>query len=405
MSGAPSNLLAVKILQVLPYLQSAGTERHVLALTQALLARGHSVRLLAPDGPLRSEFDKLDVIHTVFPPFQGGLAAALRGIAAGVEEAIGWDVDLIHVHAGVELLVGVKRALRRTSSRMRGAVPTVFTVHSYFGKRPSVDYFLAGRLGGRLADQVIAVSGQDADLLRRYAPNVAGKLTVVHNGMPDVSQADGDGAALKRSLLEEHGMRLDAPLCLVVGRLTAQKGIDLLLDALAIYRGNPPLLLVVGEGELRSALEAQARRLGNHAAEAGRDRHKVAFLGMRSDVPRLLAAVDLMILPSRMEGLSLALVEAHAAGVPCLVTDVGGNAEIVLDGRTGLIVKPEAPSALAEGLSRLLARPDLLRTMGAAARERYQAHFTVDHMTEKTCSIYQKALDQKRRNRLDTEGM
>lgn len=125
----------------------------------------------------------------------------------------------------------------------------------------------------------------------------------------------------------------------------------------------------------------------------------MVFLGERKDVPDLLNAADLFILPSRMEGLSLALIEAHAAGMPSLVTDVGGNAEIVVDGETGLVVPSQNPPALAGGLAGLLADPRRLRRMGEAARRRYESRFTVSHMAEATLAVYRRALETATRGR------
>ena len=394
----------MKILHVLPYLQSAGTERHVLALSQALVARGHGVRLLSPDGPLRQAFVEANIPHLEFPAFRGWPVPTLRAILLGIQRALEWGVDVIHVHAGVELLFAVQWALGQcglgrpgSPAALLSAPAVVFTVHSYFSRRPELDYWLAARLGARWADRTIAVSYADAARLMRCAPKLEGRLRVVHNGTSDVPPPPAaEVEAFRQSLRENHGAAPSAPICLVVARLTAQKGIDLLLDALILYQGVPFLTVVAGDGPLRAELEERARRLGLDFKSASPDRPRIAFLGPRDDVRRLLAAADLLVLPSRMEGLSLALVEAHAAGVPCLVTRVGGNEEIVADGETGVIVPPEDPAALAGALGRLLSDPAERWAMGEAARRRYEAHFTVERMAEATCALYQEALASKR---------
>lgn len=388
----------MKVLHVLPYLESGGTERHVLTLSRALAAGGHSVRLLSPDGPLRREFLDANIPHFEFPPFRGRPAPALRSILLAVEDALEWGVDIIHAHAGVELLYAVRRALARCGRRRESARPAVvFTVHSYFSRCSEFDYLAAARLGARWADRVIAVSRADAERLLGRAPALRGRLRVVHNGVPDAARPPaGEVERLRNELRKEYGAAREAPICLVAARLTAQKGIDVLIDALALYQGPPFLTVVAGDGPLRAELEARAARLGVAVENAGPHRPRIAFLGRRDDVRRLLAAADLMVLPSRMEGLSLALVEAHAAGVPCLVTRVGGNGEIVVHGRTGVIVPPEDPPALAGALARLIPDEDGRRAMGKEARRRYEAHFTVERMAEATCAVYREAVEGKR---------
>lgn len=389
----------MNVLQVLPYLQAAGTERHALALSEGLLARGIGVRLLAPDGPLREEFIAAGIDHRAFPAFGARFGPSLRGIEAGVKWALERGANLVHVHAGVEALYAVRRALGRPGRgeappTSGGRVAVVFTVHSYFGRAPGVDYALAAWLGGRWADRVIAVSQADAARLRRFGLQRPGKLAVVHNGMPDPGPIPPEEvAALRRSFAQEFQIDPAAILCLVVGRLARQKGIDVLIEALAQYQGRPVFVLIAGDGELRAALEEQARRLQVHAGASPPGKAaRVAFLGARADVPRLLQAADLFLLPSRMEGLSLALVEAHAAGKAALVTDVGGNGEIVVDGQTGRIVPSENPRALREALAAMAADSEQLAAWGQAARARYEAHFTLERMVVDTLRVYQQAL-------------
>lgn len=361
------------------------------------------MKLIAPEGPLKADFEKLGVEHMGFPRFSNNPIPALRGISDGAHRALNWGVDIFHVHAGVEVLYGVHRVLKRTHPKnplnqsLRPGV--VFTVHSYFGKRPEIDYSIAAHLSRRWADRVIAVSHADGKTLLRSSSKLEGKLHVIHNGMPDHEPVSEQFALdLRSSFLKQYAGGADVPVCIVVGRLASQKGIDILLDALAQYNGTPMLILIAGDGELREELQAQAQRLGLVGSTQSDkfDRPRVIFLGSRNDVSHLLFAADLFVLPSRMEGLSLALVEAHAAGLPCLVTDVGGNAEIVAHERTGIVIPPEDPRALADGLKKLLTDPQILRNMGQTARARYENQFTVNKMVDETTDIYKSTLTENR---------
>lgn len=381
--------IAINVLYVLPYLEAAGTEYHVLHLTQELLAAGHGVSLLAPPGPLAPAFAALGVTHEEFPAFNAAPRRALTAIEDRIRQAA-HAVDVIHAHAGIEVLYAVRRALRGQARRPA----VVFTVHSYFGRFAAWDYRRAARLGGRWADAVIAVSEADAATLRRHSRQAAARLAVVRNGVPDAWRTPGPARDELRARLAG---RLNLPpgerLCLAAGRLTRQKGFDTLLGALGRYAGVPVTVLLAGDGPLRATLERQARALGVLAgAEAAGRKARVVFLGARSDVPDLLRAVDAFVLPSRMEGLSLALLEAHGAGVPCLTTDVGGNAEVVRPGETGLIVPPDDPEALADALAELLADAGRLAALGRSARQRFEACFTAERMARETLRVYEHAL-------------
>ncbi len=181
-------------------------------------------------------------------------------------------------------------------------------------------------------------------------------------------------------LSEERGIPANAPLLLAVGRLVEQKGFCHLLAALpAVLRDFPRVhLLVAGDGHLRGELEAQARSLDAPA--------KVHFLGIRDDVPDLLAAADVFVLPSLWEGLPIALLEAMGAGKPVVATRVEGVEDVVEDAVNGLLVPPGDSAALAEAITRLLVDADLRAALGRRARRRVEQDFTI----EKMCCEYER---------------
>jgi len=163
------------------------------------------------------------------------------------------------------------------------------------------------------------------------------------------------------------------PTVLFLGRLTRQKGVDVLLDAFARVEleGAPeqPVLLLAGEGPSRAALEAQVARLG--IAE------RVVFLGRRADVWGLLRGASACCLPSRGEGISNALLEALAAGCPVVASAIPANAE-VLEGEAGLLARPEDPIDLAAQLTRLLSDPELRERLAAAGQQRIAERYALD---------------------------
>jgi glycosyltransferase involved in cell wall biosynthesis len=163
-----------------------------------------------------------------------------------------------------------------------------------------------------------------------------------------------------------------------VARLVEQKGLDTLVDAAPhVLRSHPDVrFVVVGDGPLRDQLARRAMGL------------PFEFVGQRDDIPTELARFDVFALPSRFEGLCLAVIEAQAAGVPVVATPVGGIVETVVDGKTGLLVPVDEPEELATALSRLLDDRDLAGKLGANARERVRERFSLAAMLDKTFTFY-----------------
>lgn len=155
----------------------------------------------------------------------------------------------------------------------------------------------------------------------------------------------------------------------------------------ALPDGYPVEALIIGGGRR----EAEMRRLAAELGLAGR----VHFLGQRDDVPDLLSALDLFVLPSHSEGVSLALLEAMAAGLPVIATAVGGLPEVVTDGDNGLLVPPEDPEALATALERLLEDPALAQRLGANARRHVEENFSLERLGREINEIYTELIKRK----------
>jgi glycosyltransferase involved in cell wall biosynthesis len=174
-----------------------------------------------------------------------------------------------------------------------------------------------------------------------------------------------------------------------VGNLRPVKDYPCLLRAFARARSRvaDATLVFVGDGVERPKLEALGRELG--VAEA------VRFAGDRSDVPRLLRLFDVFALSSQTEGISVALLEAMATGLPAVVTDTGGNPEVVVEGQTGELAPVGDHEALGDALAGLLADPGRRRVWGAAARERVLEDFSLDRMVRDYESIYDQLIQRR----------
>jgi glycosyltransferase involved in cell wall biosynthesis len=162
-------------------------------------------------------------------------------------------------------------------------------------------------------------------------------------------------------------------VCLIcVASLVTQKRVDVLLDAMAkvVERGRPCTCIIVGEGPLLPALLKQAEALGLNG--------HVIFEGFHSDVREYLWAGDIFVLTSDSEGLPLSVLEAMACGLPCVVTDVGGSAEAVLDGECGIVVTPGSPEEVADAIAAMLDQPEQRAAMAQAALDRVRRYFDIE---------------------------
>src|SRR5262249_4177146 len=200
----------------------------------------------------------------------------------------------------------------------------------------------------------------------------APRVRVIYNGIDTAAFANGchDREAVRRDL----GLGADDFVILLVARLDYLKDHATAVRTLErVARSRPDARLVlVGEGPERPKIEDQVRRLGVAAG--------VRFLGLRQDVARLLRATDLFLLTSVSEGIPLTVLEAMAAGLPVVATRVGGLAEVVVDGETGLLAPPGDDAALAGAVLRLAADPGARRRMGRRGQERAHTVFSEGQM-------------------------
>jgi glycosyltransferase involved in cell wall biosynthesis len=211
----------------------------------------------------------------------------------------------------------------------------------------------------------------------------ASRIETIHHGLePEAPAPDPD--ALRRDL----GIAPEETLVGMAGRLLESKGMRQGLEAVARIRGSHPRcrLVIAGDGPLRETLRTGAKDLG-----LGSSTH---FLGWREDVPQIMAALDVFLMPSLREGFGIVLLEAMAAGVPVVASAAGAAREVVRNGETGFVVEPGDVGGLASGLDRLLGDADLRRRMGRMARARVESEFTAARMVERTYWLYQRLLGE-----------
>ena len=237
------------------------------------------------------------------------------------------------------------------------------------------------RLLGRVTTRMLHVSEGEREQAQQLGVIAAGRARVVPNGIDPGPFAEPTGGAALRA---ELGIPADAPLVGSVGLLNDAKGYDLLIAAVArLDRGVH--LLIVGHGEREADLRARAE-----AAGLGGRLH---LPGWRDEVHSTHAALDVFALSSRWEGMSYSLMEAMAAGLPCVSTHVNGS-DTLLGGEPpcGLVVPREDPAALAAALGELLADRQRAAARGAAAAARIRAGYTLEHMLDRLLAVYQEVV-------------
>lgn len=235
------------------------------------------------------------------------------------------------------------------------------------------------RMLWRWVNRIVVVSESSRALLQ--TEGIPGeRILTIHNGIEAAQFLIGEDRWGMRARL---GFDREQPLLGIVARLDAIKNHASLLRAMPrVMQAHPDTtLLIIGDGPLRADLERQASELG-----LGRS---VRFLRTRDDVPELLAALDVVVLCSLSEGLSLTLLEQSAAGKPMVATDVGGNAEIIAGGQSGLLVPLGDDAALAGAICGLLADPERARALGQAARLRFVREFTLERMVSRYVALYE----------------
>jgi glycosyltransferase involved in cell wall biosynthesis len=376
--------------------QSSRTDRHlkICLATDSLEPSGVGEHMLGLAEALRNTGG----ISFVCSPSPTGKICLERAMRLGLDTlALDWrrpraselfrewlsarQVDICHIHAGI-----VWEGLDVVAAARGAGVPVVI-------RTEHLPYLLDGDEHARYADvlrhvdKIVCVS-HEARKSFVAAGIPAGLIKAIRNGIAVPSTRHGHDRV--RALL---GLNAPARVVLTVARFTEQKDYHGLLDAVpAVIAREPRALFVwVGIGPLENAMHKAVH-------ERGLDQH-VVFLGQRSDVPDLMAAADLFVLPSRFEGLPLVVLEAMAFGLPVIGTRVCGTAEVVQDRITGLLVRPSDSKGLADAISELLTNPQWAAQLGVRGRMRARRAFSSNRMVREILALYHDLLSQSQRAR------
>ena len=368
-----------KILHVLGGSLFGGATRMVIAICSDFAERGCEVHVLASDPTTAERFSSVGVtvhtqprIPTPISPFADPIA--VREVSRLCRRE-GYTV--VHTHTSKAGFVG------RLSAH-RAKVPHVLhTVHGFAfhesSSAPAIRFYGAlERRAARWCERLIFVN----EFHRRWALQMriasTAKAVLIPNGLPHLPAGSHEKAVHRSEL----GIPADAEVIGVIGRLAPDKRVEDLLEVMPQLVAEFPsaVLLLVGDGPSSDSVRDAVRRLGlgDH----------VVTTGFVEDVERYYEIVDVVVLPTVREGLSISLLEAMRAGRAIVTTSIGSNLTVVEADRSALLVPPASPAALLATIPRVLRDPQLATSLGDRAREAFESNFTQDLMLERTRALY-----------------
>lgn len=292
-------------------------------------------------------------------------------------------IDLLHAHQYTPFFYGA------TARLLWRKAPVLFTEHGrWFPDYPRRKRMIANRLLLERRDRVVGVGEAVRGALIHNEGIPARRVAVIYNGIDLSAFANQDGQ--RDVVRRELGLEPGSPVIIQVARLDVLKDHATAIRTIGhVVKQRPDArLLIVGDGPEGQAIRGLVQQEGLT--------EQVRFLGLRNDVPRLLAASDVALLTSVSEGIPLTLIEAMAARLPVVSTKVGGVSEIVEEERTGLLGPSGDPRALADQLLRLLGDPDLRERMGQLGLERAYAFFSEEQMHDRYQRLYSEMLQGRR---------
>lgn len=395
---APSSGPAIPVVRIITRLNIGGPSIQAASLSSALVTRGFTTTLVHGRlGPGEGDMSYLVAadVNTVFVATLGRAIqplADVRALAALVGELRRRRPLIVHTHMAKAGLLG--RVAATIYNLTRGQSPRARLVHTYHGhvlegyfSPLKTSLFISlERLIAKATDAIIAIAPAiRSELLDGYRIGDASQYRIIPLGF-DLSPFAAVDAAARTRARAELGLAHDVPVVTTVGRLTAIKQYGKLLDIakLVTNRYANAVFLIVGDGELRGDLEAQATRLGLGP--------NVKFLGWRRDLATVYAATNVFALTSRNEGTPVALIEAMASGVPGVSTNVGGVPTVIADAGMGTLIALDDDRGFADAVAGLLDRPADAVAMGERGRAHVMAHFDSRRLNDDIERLYRELI-------------
>ena len=381
------NTEPIRLLKIVPTLLCGGTENQAITLARSLHEQGFSLEVacLRRVGPFVKELSDRGIPLSEYPVPGFYSFAALVQKVKFARHLVKRRIDVMHAYNFYGNVFGI------LPSRLAGTPVVIASIRDRAAYLTPMQERVQ-RFVCRFADCVLVNAEAIKDWLTGEGYDPA-KIVVIPNGVElDRFARPPDPEGVRREL----GIASGAPLVMVVSRLTRQKGLEQFLEAANTLAPRFPdaRFVIVGyanpaERDYEGSLKAMASQFGLT--------DRVIFTGLRQDVPGLLAAATVSVMPSLNEALSNVLLESMAAGAPTVATRVGGTPEAIVSGVNGLLVEPGDSPALADAIATLLQEPALARRLGDAARAAIADRYSVEKMVRATEALYFDLLARKQR--------
>ncbi len=350
-----------------------GVPKHIADLSRGLTERGHHVVVGASDGPFRSKLPD----GAVFIPLPLLSEGASRKNVFGILPTVATLRRTVHDHQ-IDIIHSHKRysdALARIVSKMTGT-PHVSTCHNTFS-----DYRGITRFG----TVTIACCESVRNILIRHFHKPAGAVRTVYVGIAPLPKLSSAGIASVRKRL---GLSNRALVFASVGSLTPAKDRMTLVKSIAsareVIRSHQGVCLIIGEGPEHAKIQQFIDKSGMSDV--------IRILPVSTDVTAVTNLAEFFVLSSVQEGLPYVLLEAASLCKPHIATDVGGVSEFVIDGKTGILVRPRSPEGLAEAIRFLIEHPRKRQLLGTSAAKKFALQHDFRHFIEKTTDVYELSL-------------
>jgi glycosyltransferase involved in cell wall biosynthesis len=374
----------IRLFKFITGFEIGGTERHVVNLLKRLDRDQFDVSMgcLHKQGPFLNDIERLQIPVEEYRIESFRSRKALQQQLKCARQIRAQNIDIVHTYGLYSNVFGIPAA------KLGGAARVIASIRDTL--EFPVFQSVIHKLICRMADAVLVNANVIKCRLVTDGYN-SEKIHVIKNGV-DASRFERRDEIGK--LRQEFGLSPTVPVVVVLSRLSKIKGIEYFLEAAAIVakRVENARFLIVGDFKDDPAYKATLTRM---AVRLGLGR-RVIFTGFRLDVPDILSEATISVLPCHTgEGLSNSILESMAAGLPVIATTVGGNPELVDDGRTGLLVPPCDAGALAKSISILLTDTEIARRYGSAARQRVIKEFSLKEMVRSTEDFYLRFIEHE----------
>lgn len=383
----------LRVLQVVGDSKYGGATYLILSWCQFLLNRGCDVTLLSTDRLTINKAKELGIkiIDSILIPRDVNLIQDIKALYNLQKLIKKTNFDIVHTYTATPGFIGRMAAwLAHTPVRFHDAQG--WPVTEFSNLREQFVLTAAEYLAGLTATRIICASHATAYLGKKLHIAPQKKLVTICNGINPEPFILATKNEIRLQVRRELGVASD---CLLIGntsRLAAQKDNATLIQSIEFLKiilpERPFLIIIAGDGPERTNLENLARSLGVIKY--------VHFLGFCTDIPGLLAALDVFVSPSLWEGLSISLLEAMASSRPIVTTNILPNAELIKHEVTGLLVSPQSPDQVAKAIARFVFEPNLAQQCATAAKQKVLTDYTIDRMFQETWNLYMSLLEKSK---------